>query len=252
MKGTFFHLYSKPKFLLFIVLLGLSLSAHAQFSINAESGAIFTQFNDISKGENGTLISLKNDIPSPVGPFYRLRASYLLKDKHFFSVLYAPLKLTLNGNIGRAVQYDGKTFAANTPIEAVYKFNSYRLTYNNRLVGKERFNFGVGFSAKIRDAGSSFKNATTYTEDFSYGFVPLLNIIADWQLSEKAGIAFFGDGVVASRGRAVDLSITGTYQLNKHLQSAIGYRFLDGGADANNTYNYVRFHFATASVTYMF
>ena len=113
--------------------------------------------------------------------------------------------------------FDGKTFKANLPIEAVYKFNSYRFTYNRIIVSKDKFKFGLGLSAKIRDAGFSLKNKEFERGNFSLGFVPLINLLANWELSQKMGIDFFGEGLAASKGRAIDLSLSGRYNLTKNL-----------------------------------
>ena len=132
------------------ICLNSNLSTNAQTFVNLESGAFFTDINDIRNGNNGTLFSLKNDFQTPVSPFLRLRAGYLSNGKNHFSFLYAPLKIVETGTIEKDILFDGKNFKANLPIEAVYKFNSYRFTYNRRIISKDNFKFGIGLSAKIR------------------------------------------------------------------------------------------------------
>ena len=83
------HLFSKLVFrciywVLFIYL-NSNLSTNAQTFINLESGVFFTNINDIRNGNNGTLISLKNDFKTPVSPFLRLRFGYLSNGKNHFS-----------------------------------------------------------------------------------------------------------------------------------------------------------------------
>lgn len=235
-----------------ILFLILVIKTQAQFSINLESGALFTNLNDIRKGSDGDIISLKNDLETPVSPFLRLRASYLLNEKHFFSVLYAPLRLTLKGEINRDIQFDGETYAANKPLEAVYQFNSYRLTYNRVLVNTDQFMVGIGLSAKVRYAGFTLKNQDFDRGDFSVGFVPLINFIAEWKVSDRWSTHFFGDGLVASRGRAFDLALTGAYKFNEHIYGTFGYRYFEGGSDGTNDYNFVQLNFAIIGLNYMF
>jgi hypothetical protein len=232
--------------------LNLNLSANAQTFINFESGALFTGINDIRNGNNGTLFSLKNDFPTPVSPFLRLRAGILLNEKNHFSLLYAPLKIVSTGTIENNILFDGKYFKANLPIEVVYKFNSYRLTYNRRIIIKDNFKFGLGISAKIRDAGVSLKNREHLRENFSIAFVPLVNLLANWDISQKMGVHFFVEGIVASKGRAIDLSLSGRYSFTKNLQGNIGYRLLEGGADGTNRYNFIQLHFIFASLNVSF
>ncbi len=232
--------------------MNFNLSTNAQTFVNIESGVLFTGSNNIRNGNNGTLFSLKNDFSTPASPFFRLRIGFLLNDKHHFSILYAPLKILVNGTIDRDILFDGKNFIANLPLEAVYKFNSYRFTYNGRIIFKDNFKFGLGLSAKIRDAGVSLKNREHLRENFSIGFVPLVNLLANWDISQKMGIDFFGEGIIASKGRAIDLSLSGRYSFTKNLQGNIGYRLLEGGADGNNRYNFIQLHFAFASLNFSF
>jgi hypothetical protein len=250
------HLISKlvfqARYWILFICLNSSLSTNAQTFVNLESGAFFTAINDIRNGNNGTLFSLKNDFQTPLSPFLRLRAGYLSKGKNHFSILYAPLKIVETGTIDRDILFDGKNFKANLPIEAVYKFNSYRFTYNHRIISKDNFKFGIGLSAKIRDAGVSLKNSELLSENFSVGFAPLINLIANWDISQNMGVDFFGEGIAASKGRAIDFSLAGRYSFTKNLQGNIGYRLLEGGANGTNGYNFIQLHFIFVSLNYSF
>ena len=250
------HLISKlvfqSRYWILFICLNSNLSTNAQTFVNLESGAFFTDINDIRNGNNGTLFSLKNDFQTPVSPFWRLRVGYLSNGKNHFSFLYAPLKIVETGTIEKDILFDGKNFKANIPIEAVYKFNSYRFTYNRRIISKDNFKFGIGLSAKIRDAGVSLKNRELLSENFSIGFVPLINLLANWDISQKMGVDFLGEGIAASKGRAIDLSLSGRYSFTKNLQGNIGYRLLEGGANGTNRYNFIQLHFIFASLNYSF
>ena len=239
-------------FWILFICLNSNLSTNAQPFVNLESGALFTDINNIRNGNTGTLFSLKNDFQTPVSPFLRLRVGYLINGKNHFSVLYAPLKIIVTSTIEKDILFEGEYFKANIPIEAVYKFNSYRLTYNRRIISKDNFKFGLGLSAKIRDAGVSLKNRDLLIENFSVGFAPLINLLVNWEISKKMGVDFFGEGIIASKGRAIDLSLSGRYNLTKNLQGNIGYRLLEGGADGTNRYNFIRLHFIFASLNYSF
>ena len=250
------HLTSKfvflSRYLILFVCLISNLSTNAQAFVNLESGAFFTAVNDIRNGNSGTLFSLKNDFQTSVSPFVRLRAGYLSKGKNHFSFLYAPLKIVETGTIERDILFDGKNFKANIPTEVVYKFNSYRFSYNRRIISKVNFKFGLGLSAKIRDAGFSLKNRELLSESFSVGFVPLINLIANWDISQKMSVDFFGEGLAASKGRAIDLSLSGRYSFTKNLQGNFGYRLLEGGANGTNRYNFIQLHFIFAALNYSF
>jgi hypothetical protein len=114
------------------------------------------------------------------------------------------------------------------------------------------FKFGLGLSAKIRDAGVSLQNSALLSENFSIGFAPLINLLGNWDISQKMGIDFFGEGIAASKGRAIDFSLSGRSSLSKNLQGNIGYRQLEGGANGTIRYNFIRLHFIFASLNYSF
>lgn len=245
-------LVSQSRFWILFTFLNSTLSINAQPFVNVESGALFTNINDIRNGINGTLFSLKNDFQTPISPYFRLRAGFLSDEKNHFSFLYAPLKILETGTIERDILFDGKNFKANTPIEVVYMFNSYRFTYNRRIISKNNFKFGLGLSAKIRDAGFSLKNREFSSGNFGIGFVPLINLLVNWDISQKMGLDFMGEGLAASKGRAIDLSLSGRYSLTKSLNGNIGYRLLEGGANGKVRYNFIQLHFIYASLSYSF
>lgn len=82
------HLISKLVFhsmhWIIFICMSSNFSTNAQTFVNLESGALFTEINDIRNGSNGTLISLKNDFQTQVSPFLRLRAGYLSNEKNHF------------------------------------------------------------------------------------------------------------------------------------------------------------------------
>ncbi len=250
------HLISKlafqSRYWVLFICLNSSLTANAQTFVTLESGAFFTDMNDVRNGSNGTLFSLKNDFQTPISPFLRLRVGFISNRKNHYSILYAPLKIVETGTIAKDILFDGKNFKADMPIEAVYKFNSYRFTYNRRIISNENFTFGLGLSAKIRDAGISLKNKELLRENFSVGFVPLINVLANWDISQKMGVEFFGEGIAASKGRAIDLSLSGRYSFTRKLQGTLGYRLLEGGANGTSRYNFIQLHFIFAGINYTF
>lgn len=250
MKHLLTKLVFQSRYWILFICLNANLAANAQTFVNLESGAFFTNINDIRYGSNGTLFSLKNDFQTPVSPFLRLRIGFLTDEKNHFSILYAPLKIVETGTLANDILFDGNNFKANMPIEAVYMFNSYRFTYNRRIISKDNFNFGLGLSAKIRDAGVSLKNSELFKENFNVGFAPLINLIANWDISQKMGVNFFGEGIAASKGRAIDISLSGRYTFSESLQGNFGYRLLEGGANGTERYNFIQLHFIFASLNY--
>ena len=134
-------LLSATCFLFILSFNFLSLNGQASFDI--ETGAVGTGYNNVRiPGDQGTLFSLKNDLISKTEIFLRLRASYTIKSRHTFSLLYAPLETVSNGNLPYNISFEGVTFPANTDVTGTYKFNSYRLTYRYEIVTKPKFELG--------------------------------------------------------------------------------------------------------------
>src|SRR5574344_2720070 len=148
----------------------------AQAIVNLETGAVFNGYNDVRiPGDNGTLFSLTDDLESQNGMFFRLKASYILNKRHTFSILYAPLETKSEGSVSEDVLFEGTTFSANTQLSAKYKFNSYRFTYRYDFVQTPKVEFGMGITAKIRDARISLASDQLLSEKANVGFVPIIN-----------------------------------------------------------------------------
>ena len=138
----------------------LNVSVTAQATIDVETGAVFTGYNDVQiPGDQGTRFSLKDDLTPETMLFYRIRLAHTIKLRHTFSLLYAPLETTSKGSVAKDIFFEGEVFSANTPLRSIYKFNSYRLTYRYDIVRKPRFEIGLGFTAKIRDASIALSSA---------------------------------------------------------------------------------------------
>lgn len=243
-----------PKFILVCLLaFAWSSNSNAQVFIDLESGIIFTGLNTVrAPGKGGTNISLKDDLPVPPSPFYRLRAGIIVNEKHHISALFAPLAAVSTGTLNTPVTYRNTTFAANTELEARYTFNSYRLTYNYSFLQKPNFKLGMGLSAKIRDAGTTISGGGKTEGSTNIGFVPLINVQMRWMPTEHFGLRVFADGLVAARGRAEDVLVTGIYKVNDQLDLNLGYRLFEGGSDGASAYNFLLLHYAVAGVTYAF
>ncbi|PWH86611.1 hypothetical protein [Brumimicrobium oceani] len=231
----------------------ISNSIQAQFALDAETGALFTGYNDVRiPGDQGTFFSLKDDIQSATTGFIRIRANYTLKKRHTFSLLYAPLKTIGTGKVEKDILFNGKTFLSNTVLASTYKFNSYRLTYRYRIVDRPKFKFGLGFTAKIRDAGIGLSSATLNSIKTNVGFVPIINFRLWYKLTDQFGLVLEGDALAAPQGRAEDIQLAVSYNYSNNFDFRLGYRILEGGADNNEVYNFSLFHYASLGITYTF
>jgi len=235
---------------LFVIILSFNVfSLNGQASFDIETGAVTTGYNNVRiPGDQGTLFSLKDDLISKTEIFFRLRANYTIKSRHTLSLLYAPLETISKGNVPYDILFEGETFPANTDLTGTYKFNSYRLTYRYEIVLKPKFEFGLGFTAKIRDAKIAMASSSLESEKTNVGFVPIINFRMLWKPYEKFGILLEGDALAAPQGRAEDVLIAATYRVSDRLGLKAGYRILEGGADNDEVYNFALFNYASVGL----
>ena len=247
------YLFDKHHFIklgCLVMILSLNVfSLKGQLTFDIETGAVGTGYNNVrSPGDQGTLFSLKDDLISKTEIFLRLRASYTIKSRHTLSLLYAPLQTISDGKVANDILFEGVTFPANTDIKGTYKFNSYRLTYRYEIVTKPKFEFGLGFTAKIRDAKIELASAVLQSEKVNVGFVPIVNFRMLWKPDDKFGILLEGDALAAPQGRAEDILIAATYRLSDRLGLKAGYRILEGGADNDEVYTFSLFNYASVGL----
>jgi len=236
-------------FLLFLLVLP-ALNMHAQATLDLETGVVVTGYNDVRiPGDEGTLFSLKDDLTANSKIYYRIKVNYTIKSRHTLSVLFAPLTTTSDGSIPYDINFSGTVFPANTALDAKYKFNSYRLTYRYDIVKKPKIDFGLGFTAKIRDASIALESADLKAEKTNVGFVPIINFRLHWRFTEDFGLLFEGDALAAKQGRAEDILIAVTYRFSDHFAIKAGYRILEGGADNDEVYNFALFHYGAVGLS---
>lgn len=229
------------------------ISAKAQAIIDLETGDVFNGYNDVRiPGDQGTLFSLTDDLQSENSIFYRLRATYVIKSRHSLSLFYAPLETKSQGSVPNDILFEGESFPANSQLNSTYKINSYRFTYRYDIVQNPKFEFGLGATAKIRDAKIALASADLTSEKTNVGFVPIINFRLFWKLYEKFGILLDGDALAAPQGRAIDVQAAATYDLSDSFKVRAGYRILEGGADNDEVYNFSLFHYASVGLSYTF
>jgi hypothetical protein len=230
-----------------------SQSVTAQAFIDLESGLILPGYNDVRiPGNQGTLFSLKDDLVPENNDFYRLRLGYTINSRHTLSILYAPLEIKSEGSLAQDILFEGVEFPSNTELQGTYKFNSYRLTYRYDFVQKPRVEFGLGFTAKIRDAKIALSSPGLVSEKTNVGFVPIINFRLLWNMDDHFGLLLDGDALVAPQGRAEDVLIALAYKLSDRFAIRAGYRILEGGADNDEVYNFSLFNYASVGISYTF
>jgi hypothetical protein len=242
-------------FILISIVIGLLLPAavQAEWQFDVESGVAAGGYNDVRiPGNSGTMFSFSRDLDTDPTPFWRLRISRTFGEKHTLSALVAPLRLKAEGRFNRDVHFAGEVYASNIPVEAKYRFDSYRLTYRYDFHRRDRLRLGIGFTGKIRDAAISVEGDGRKSEKANTGFVPLINFRAQWQMSQRIGVLLEGDALAAPQGRAEDVLLGLVVATSESLQLKAGYRFLEGGADNDEVYTFAMINYLTVGATWTF
>jgi hypothetical protein len=230
--------------LIFIII--FSPLIYSQVELDIETGVAFVGYNDVRiPGDDGTLFSLSEELKADPGIFFRIRVFYDFNARHHVGALYAPLSINSSGQLNRDLIFQDETFPANTPLEATYKFNSYRFTYRYDFLRKEKIEIGAGLTAKIRDAKIAVKGNGLESEKTNIGFVPLIHFRLLWKFANKVAFLLDGDALAAPQGRAEDVLAALIFKASDKINFKAGYRILEGGADNDEVYNFALINYAS-------
>ncbi len=240
--------------MLCIAVLTAGGDLYAQWGVRMETGLPFQTYNQVGiPNETGTRFDLTDDFDTEGAVFpLRIRLERTFSGKNRLMVLYAPLSVNYASVIPFDIRFAGVDFEQAQDVKALYKFNSYRLTYLRLFTAPDRdLQYGAGFTAKIRDARVRLSSGSlTGTKD-DLGFVPLLHLFASYRSGQWLG-TFEADGLAGGPGRAFDIYAGLGRQIGNHFVVRAGYRLLEGGADVSEVYNFAMFHFASAGVSLRF
>jgi len=218
--------------------------------VDLESGGVFPGYCDVRiPGDTGTLFSLTDDLSTDSSLLIRVRAGLRFHPRHTVLVLFAPLTLDGTGRVDFPIEYNGVSFPANMPLESVYRFNSYRLSWRYGIKEGKQLRIGIGLTAKVRDASIEISGGGQASKNSNVGVVPLLNFLLEWRFSPVLRLLFEGDAAAAPQGRAEDVQLSLVYQKNEKWAFRVGYRILEGGADNDKVYNFALFNYFLVGVT---
>jgi hypothetical protein len=222
--------------------------------VEIEAGPVWQSRNDVQipNDASGTRFSLVDLAGTGPWPAARLYLTWNINTRHSLRALLAPLSYSETGTCTTAIDFAGTTFAASTPVQATYQFNSWRVSYRYRVYDGSRWRWWIGFTAKIRDAKIELERAGASAQKTDVGFVPLLHLGAWVRLAGPWTLVFDLDALAGGPGRAEDIAVKLAYGLSDRWRVAAGYRTVEGGADVSEVYNFAWFHYAVLSATYSF
>jgi hypothetical protein len=248
-----------PVFVLTVSIIASTVSAlafaqNSGNSIELELGSVWQDRNkvQIPNAIAGDRFRLTDIAGSGPWASARLNANWDLRGNHGLRVVLAPLSYKELGFLPADTRFADGSFQAGQPINAEYKFNSWRVGYRYHFHEGERWNFWIGGTAKIRDAKVELSQGTERAIDDDVGFVPLLYLAGDYRFNDRWSFRFDFDGLAGGPGRAFDLSLKLGYQLDENWRLSAGYRTLEGGVDNDDVYNSAWFNTALISLEFRF
>lgn len=207
--------------------------------------------NQIPNSDQGTRFDIA-DFSKGASYAPRFYFSYAFNENHSLRALVFPFQAEGDKVLSEELKFDGKSFAPGINLNAKYKFYSYRLTYQYRLLTNEDWELKIGFTAKIRNAAVELSQGATQQKYSNVGFVPLLYFNAKYFLSPIWHLELDMDALAAPQGRAEDISVQAWYTINPTWRVGGGYRTLEGGADNSKVYTFAWLHFITLSTSVVF
>lgn len=249
-----------PVFPFGTLLLSLAAEAGAQptstdasrFSLGIEIGPVWFSRNDVRiPGTTGTEFDMTDLTGSGPDLFARVDGSWRINDRHGVRFVLAPLEITGSGMLLRDTDFAGATFPAG-PTHAAYQFNAYKLTYRYTLRNPHAWLWRVGFTGIVRDANIELTQGELQANDDNVGFVPALHVSGEYAFAERWKFLLDFDGLAGGPGRLFDVAVRLDYELNEDWRIGGGYRFLEGGADTDDVYNFAWLHYAVLSLEYSF
>jgi hypothetical protein len=223
----------------------------AQIAIDIETGAVWNGYNNVEVPlGNGSRFSLTENAQINSNGFYRIQLLFTTGEVHTIRFLYAPLRSISQGNFANEVFFNDKIFVAGTNFTGIYKFNSYRATYRYNFSTSGTIKWGLGLTAKIRDAKIELIGDGTQSAKNDLGFVPLVNFNFEWQPKQNFSFQLVGDALISpyGQGRAEDALLAFRYHFSQ-TSLKLGYRILEGGANVSEVYNFTLFHYAVLGFT---
>lgn len=216
--------------------------------IALEGGLAWQGRNDFRiPGDQGSLVPLA---AADSGPAAAVRATvtFDLTARQSLRLLAAPLRLQTPYRSPAEVRFTDRVFAADQRLDAIYRFDSYRLTWYWRLAPRGRWTFRVGGTLKVRDAEITLAGVEGRAAKTNLGLVPLLYGHVRYAATERLAFELEADALAAPQGRAEDVSLKGVFSLSDRLAVEGGYRLLEGGADNDEVFTFAAFHYAIIGI----
>lgn len=241
----------------FFMLISLSLAglavAEDRWRFQAELGITSVQKNVVAyPGDTGTKFSLRPFTRSSGLAVPRIRAIHSTPNDSEWIILVAPFSTNGTGTSAQNLNFGGQNFSAGTPIQANYRFDSYRLTYRKRAAGSPATEVYWGATLKLRDASVSLRQGGVNARTANTGFVPLAHVLVRQNLGNSWGAELEIDGAAAPQGRAIDANLRLSRHFGPRSEVFLSLRYFEGGADNDEVYSFGEFRSIGLGATFRF
>ena len=229
-------------------------AAENTVSLRVSAGSSFQSKNDIQtpNSSEGTRFSLYDAAGEGPVTATRVELNWQYKPRHNLRIMLAPLTFKDTIEFEQPVAFAGENYSANQPLEASYRFNSWRAGYHYSLIENNNFNLQLGATLKVRDAEIRLDQGTAVSSDDDLGLVPLLYVAGKYQFNENWILGADLDGLAGGPGRAIDIGVTLDYQFADRFRIGADLRVLEGGADVEQVYNFAQFNSLALALTAVF
>ncbi|MCI5140953.1 MAG: hypothetical protein D3909_04345 [Candidatus Electrothrix sp. ATG1] len=239
---------------LFGVLVAMTSSATAgELDLQLESGGVWLTENDVRiPGDDGTQFDMLDLTGNGPDPYFRVYATYDFNDRHALRLTLAPLSVHGTGRLNEDVTFENDIFAAGLPTKGIYTFNTYRLTYRWTFLDSQRWRWGIGAAALVRDAEITLEQGNKRQSRDDLGLVPLLHLYGEYRFNDQVSVIVDMEGAWSPMGRAVDAVLKAEYEFDSGWYVATGYRTLEGGADNDDVYTFAWLHYGVVTAGWRF
>ena len=200
-----------------------------EWTLSAEIGFLAVASHIVQLSKDGSRFDYRAEGGQDVlFPFFRLSTDLKFKGRHVITFLYQPLKLTGETVLSQDEVFDGITFPAGTPLNSVFGFPFWRISYAYDFLRRKGDEVALGFGLQIRNATITFTSAdgTLRADRRDVGPVPLIKFRGRWGFENGVWWGTEIDGIYApiSGINGSDEEITGAL-LDASLR--VGYDFTD-------------------------
>lgn len=223
------------------------------WSVDAETGIVNASRADVRiPSVGGTGFNFTDDLESDSAPYFRVGVSRSLGERHSLRLELVPLTLKGEGTFDTPVNFNGTTFAADTPTTGHFRFNTWRLEYLYRMDDEGTFRWQLGGTLLVRDAEILVQQGTLESNDDNLGVVPLIGFGMQWDLHEKLQAVIEGNALASPQGRAEDVFLGLRFAQGPRTDIHAGYRILEGGADNDDVYTFALFNHLAIGASWRF